>query len=101
MKEYRENIIEYPINTWEGASVRVTVHHPDRPKSLTSQIILDSHDFETLKWLNPPHDIELVDKNRHHFLLIEWDRNRKQAENIVDMISKKIANHLTRAFIHD
>ena len=97
----KENIAEFPINTWEGASVRVTVNHPDRPQSLTSQIIIDKHDFETLRWLNPPKNLEFVDKNQYQFLLMEWDRNRKQAENIVDMISKKIANHLTRAFIHD
>ncbi len=91
---FKEQLVEYPITDWKGASVRVVVELPSLKTSVTSMMVLDTNDMDCLKDLVPPEHIRLLEPAQASMEMIRWRPKQKNAMRVVDMLSNKIALHL-------
>ena len=92
MKEF---IAEMRTTEWNGAKVRVEVELPWLSNTVTSQIVLDSRDVESLKWVKKPDYIDrILSETEKYIVFMEWNHKREKARSIMDIIAQKIACHL-------
>lgn len=94
--DFRETILEHNTTQWEGARLRITLAVPQVGNTMSSQMIIDREDINTLKHLNRPEEIDLMKGIPQQIAFTEWESKHKQAERLIDIISNKIALHLAR-----
>ena len=100
MKDFTVNMLEHRSTEWRGVSVQVIVDSCELPNTMTSMMVIGPDDLATLRLLKKPRDLDIAieaSPAQGQMMVLQWERDRRFAEEIADSIGKKIARHLCLA----